>query len=90
MCSFRSTAQLIRFNVMQRRLVTVNVHDKFYFFFRLHINLPHVMYLECLPSAKKVSFESRTPLVSGCINCALFSVMCQRVCMTNVTNKITQ
>jgi len=71
LCSF--TAQLIQFEAMQRRLITVNVHEWCYFFVCLH-GLIYNVCLNCL-TLTHAYFEPCTPLVNGCINYALFNVV---------------
>jgi len=72
LCSF--TAQLIQFEVKQRRLSTVNVYYRCYFFvYLIQINLPHVFKMSTFGTY--AYFETCIPLVNGCVNCALFNAL---------------
>ena len=52
----------------------VNVHDGSYFFVSLH-GIIYNMRLKCPTSAHMHVFETCTPLVNGCVNCALFNAV---------------
>jgi len=69
LCSF--TAKLIQVRVMQRRLITVNVHKFLLCLCRLICNVFRMSTISTF-----ACFESCPPLVNGGIHCTLFSAVC--------------
>jgi len=85
---YSSTALLIQFKVMKKRLITVNVHKECYFFVILH-RLISVMCLKCPPSVHMnfLSRECHWSMDASFVHC---SMLCQTVFLHNFKERVMQ